>query len=88
MASRSTAWRRPCHFRGSCFWLRTQWGSSALLIECAGDAIRSSRCLMGAALKTDANDLALLRRYFEQRVARRREPTARAYYEARHRLPS
>lgn len=45
-------------------------------------------CLMGAALKTDANDLALLRRYFEQRVARRREPHWKAYYEARHRLPS
>jgi hypothetical protein len=45
-------------------------------------------CMLGAAIKADANDLALLRRYFEQRVSKRNEPHWRAFYEARHRLPS
>jgi MoxR-like ATPase len=45
-------------------------------------------CLVGAAVKTDGNDLALLRRYFEQRVAKRTQPHWQAYFEARHRLPS
>jgi MoxR-like ATPase len=44
-------------------------------------------CLVGAAVKADASDLALLRKYFEQRVSKRREAHWRAYYEARHRLP-
>lgn len=44
-------------------------------------------CLVGAAIKSDASDLALLRRYFEQRVAKRPQPHWQAYYEARHRLP-
>jgi MoxR-like ATPase len=44
-------------------------------------------CLVGAAVKADANDLALLRRYFEQRVSKRKEPHWQAYFEARHRLP-
>jgi MoxR-like ATPase len=44
-------------------------------------------CLAGAAVKTDAEDLMRLRRYFEQRVSRREEPHWRAYFEARHRLP-
>lgn len=44
-------------------------------------------CLLGAALTTERDDAALLRRYFEQRVARRPEPHWQAYYEARHRLP-
>ncbi len=44
-------------------------------------------CLLGAAIKADANDLALLRRYFEQRVSKRQQPHWQAYYEARHRLP-
>jgi MoxR-like ATPase len=44
-------------------------------------------CMLGAAIKADANDLALLRRYFEQRVSKRKEPHWRAFYEARHRLP-
>jgi MoxR-like ATPase len=44
-------------------------------------------CLVGAAVKADANDLAVLRRYFEQRVSKRTEPHWRAFYEARHRLP-
>lgn len=45
-------------------------------------------CLMGAAIKADPNDLALLRRYFEQRVGKRKEPHWQAYFEARHRLPA
>ena len=44
-------------------------------------------CIAGAAVKADAEDVARLRRYFEQRVAKRPEPHWRAYYEARHRLP-
>jgi hypothetical protein len=44
-------------------------------------------CLVGAALKTDTEDVARLRRYFDQRVSKRTEPHFRAYYEARHRLP-
>ncbi len=44
-------------------------------------------CLIGAATKSDAGDRALLRRYFEQRIAKRKGAHWRAYYEARHRLP-
>lgn len=44
-------------------------------------------CLVGAAIKTDAEDVPRLRRYFEQRVSKRTEPHWRSYYEARHRLP-
>ena len=44
-------------------------------------------CLIGAAIKTDSEDVARLRRYFEQRVSKGQGPHWRAYYEARHRLP-
>ncbi len=44
-------------------------------------------CLVGAAIKTDTEDVARLRRYFEQRVSKGQGPHWRAYYEARHRLP-
>ncbi|WP_394827366.1 AAA family ATPase [Pendulispora albinea] len=44
-------------------------------------------CLIGAAIKTDSEDLARLRRYFEQRVSKGSGPHWRAYYEARHLLP-
>jgi len=44
-------------------------------------------CLVGAAVKTDKTDGAVLRRYFEQRVAKRAGAHWKAYYEARHRLP-
>ena len=44
-------------------------------------------CLLGAVSKASHEDLALLRRYFEHRVAKRKEPHWRAYYEARHHLP-
>lgn len=43
--------------------------------------------IAGAVVKSDPNDLSLLRKYFEQRVSKRNEPHWRAYYEARHRLP-
>ncbi len=44
-------------------------------------------CIVGAAVKSNDEDLKRLRRYFEQRVARREGAHWRAYYEARHRLP-
>jgi MoxR-like ATPase len=44
-------------------------------------------CLVGAAIKSDLEDIARLRRYFEQRVAKGQGPHWRAYYEARHRIP-
>lgn len=44
-------------------------------------------CITGAAVKSDAEDLARLRRYFEQRVAKMPGAHWKAYYEARHRLP-
>lgn len=44
-------------------------------------------CLIGAATKSDVGDRSLLRRYFEQRVAKRKGAHWQAYYEARHRLP-
>ncbi|MEZ4439563.1 MAG: AAA family ATPase [Polyangiaceae bacterium] len=45
------------------------------------------QCLLGAATKSNASDLALLRRYFEQRVGKRRGGHWKAYFEARHLLP-
>lgn len=45
-------------------------------------------CLVGAAVKTDKNDLALLRRYFEQRVAKRAGQHWKDFYAARHALPT
>jgi MoxR-like ATPase len=44
-------------------------------------------CLVGAAVKTEKEDVTRLRRYFEQRVSRQQAPHWRAYYEARTRLP-
>jgi MoxR-like ATPase len=44
-------------------------------------------CLVGAAIKTDKNDTAILRRYFEQRVAKRTSAHWKAFYAARHQLP-
>lgn len=44
-------------------------------------------CLAGAAVKSNAEDLKRLRRYFEQRVVRKEGAHWRAYYEARVRLP-
>jgi hypothetical protein len=43
-------------------------------------------CLAGAAAKDDKEDLARLRQYLEQRVAKRAGANWKAFYEARHRL--
>jgi MoxR-like ATPase len=44
-------------------------------------------CIAGTVVKDDADDRAKLRRYFEQKVAKKGGSHWRAYYEARHRLP-
>ena len=44
-------------------------------------------CLAGTAAKDSADDLKKLRRYLEQRVARKSGEHWRALYEARHLLP-
>ncbi len=44
-------------------------------------------CIAGTVVKDNADDRAKLRRYFEQKVAKRAGPHWRDYYEARHRLP-
>lgn len=43
-------------------------------------------CLMGTAIKNNSDDAKRLRRYFEQKVARREGAHWKAYYEARGRL--
>ncbi|BFO57160.1 ATP-binding protein [Acidovorax sacchari] len=44
-------------------------------------------CIAGTVVKDNADDRAKLRRYFEQKAAKRSGAHWRAYYEARHRLP-
>lgn len=44
-------------------------------------------CLVGAAVKSNDDDLKKLRKYFEQRVSRHEGATWKALYEARHRIP-
>jgi hypothetical protein len=44
-------------------------------------------CIAGTVVKDNADDRAKLRRYFEQKAAKRNGAHWRAYYEARHRLP-
>lgn len=44
-------------------------------------------CIVGTVVKDNAEDLAKLRRYFEQKVSKRAGNHWRAFYEARHRLP-
>ncbi len=44
-------------------------------------------CLVGTAIKDNAEDLKRLRRYLEQRVSRRSGPLWKAFFEARHNLP-
>ena len=44
-------------------------------------------CIAGTVVKDNADDRAKLRRYFEQKAAKREGSHWRAYYEARHRLP-
>ncbi len=56
----------------------------------SGDATPGDlvECLVGAAIKTESEDVARLRKYFEQRVSKAKAPHWRAYYDARSRLPS
>ncbi|WP_370679202.1 AAA family ATPase [Comamonas sp. GB3 AK4-5] len=44
-------------------------------------------CIAGTVVKDNADDRAKLRRYFEQKAAKRQGAHWKAYYEARHRLP-
>jgi MoxR-like ATPase len=44
-------------------------------------------CIAGTVVKDNADDRAKLRRYFEQKTAKREGAHWREYYEARHRLP-
>lgn len=44
-------------------------------------------CIAGTVVKDNADDRAKLRRYFEQKAAKREGAHWRAYHEARHRLP-
>lgn len=44
-------------------------------------------CIAGTVVKDNADDRAKLRRYFEQKVAKRQGEHWRDYYAARHRLP-
>ncbi|WP_051953515.1 ATP-binding protein [Xenophilus azovorans] len=44
-------------------------------------------CIAGTVVKDNADDRAKLRRYFEQKAAKREGAHWQAYYEARHRLP-
>jgi MoxR-like ATPase len=53
----------------------------------AGSAEDVVEHLAGTAAKDNADDLKKIRRYLEQRVAKRKEPHWRALYEARHKLP-
>jgi len=53
----------------------------------AGSPQDLADCIAGTAVKDNADDRARLRRYFEQKVAKREGAHWRAYHEARHRLP-
>lgn len=53
----------------------------------AGNPADVVDCIAGTVVKDNADDRAKLRRYFEQKVAKRAGSHWRAYYEARHRLP-
>lgn len=59
------------------WFLEQRTGSPADLVD----------CIAGTVVKDDADDRAKLRRYFEQKVAKKSGAHWRAYYEARHRLP-
>jgi MoxR-like ATPase len=50
-----------------------------------GDIVEA---LLGTAVKDNADDLKKLRRYLDQRISKRSGAAWRAFYEARHRLPS
>jgi MoxR-like ATPase len=53
----------------------------------AGTTGDLAACLAGTAAKDDAEDLARLRRYFEQQVSRRNGRHWKGLYDARHELP-
>lgn len=53
----------------------------------AGNPADVVECIAGTVVKDNADDRAKLRRYFEQKVAKRAGAHWRDYYEARHRLP-
>lgn len=59
------------------WFLRGDGGTPADVVE----------CLAGTAAKDNADDLKKIRRYLEQRVAKRSGPHWRELYEARHLLP-
>ncbi|MBL8300053.1 MAG: AAA family ATPase [Rhodanobacteraceae bacterium] len=59
------------------WFLEQRGGSPADLVD----------CIAGTVVKDDADDRAKLRRYFEQKVAKKAGAHWRAYFEARHRLP-
>lgn len=59
------------------WFLEQRTGSPADLVD----------CIAGTVVKDDADDRAKLRRYFEQKVAKKSGAHWRAYFEARHRLP-
>jgi MoxR-like ATPase len=52
----------------------------------AGNPADVVECLAGTAAKDDADDLRRIRRYLEQRVAKRKGPHWQQLYKARHRL--
>jgi len=54
----------------------------------AGDPGDIVEALAGTAVKDNPEDLKKLRRYLEQRVGKRSGAAWKAFYEARHRLPS
>ena len=61
--------------------------SAALIAAFTGSPADVVDCIAGTVVKDNADDRAKLRRYFEQRVAKREGAHWRDYYEARHRLP-
>jgi MoxR-like ATPase len=44
-------------------------------------------CILGTAIKDNAEDVKRLRRYLEQRISKRRGPLWKAFFDARHALP-
>lgn len=60
---------------------------SHYLVGAPAQADDLMECILGTALKDNHEDTQRLRRYLEQRVARRRGDAWKAFYESRHRLP-
>ena len=79
--------QRDVHRRGG---VRGARGRRARRTSCAAAPATPAdvvECLLGTAIKDDAERPHALRRYFEQRVAKRSGAHWKAFYEARHRLP-